>query len=299
MLESLILQNFQCHKRLKIDFSSTVTVLRGPNGAGKSAVLRALKWLTLNEWDGTKDTQIHWGESECSVKLKFDGISVTRSRTVSTNTYKLGGKEFRSFGVGIPEPIVKALKIERNNFQEQSDPAFWFYLSGGQVAQALNRIINLDSIDTSLTNVAQELRKALDNVQFTDQRHKEAANLTKSLSWTVEAMNDLMVINDNIEKSEEINARLAQVRTLWGRFKSATALRSKLVDAALGAAELKRQIDDLEQVNKRIDTLTSTLNKLTDKGDLACQLTDRLKQKESRLKKLLKTCPLCGRADPQ
>ena len=72
-LKSLTLTNFGRHESLRIDLSSTLTVIKGPNGAGKSTLLQAIFFAFggVSAVDGSaKDIPRH-GSSNCEVVLRL------------------------------------------------------------------------------------------------------------------------------------------------------------------------------------------------------------------------------------
>ncbi len=81
-LVSLQLVNFQVHTGLIIDFSPGITTIVGPTDHGKSSILRALRWVCLNDLSG--EQFIREGRKSCAVCLfvvRFPGnpFEATRS----------------------------------------------------------------------------------------------------------------------------------------------------------------------------------------------------------------------------
>src|SRR6185503_10180498 len=111
-LESLKLENFQCHGSTTISFSPTITTIKGPSDVGKSSILRALGWICLNNIPG--EEFIKEGEKETGVTLdistgKGEDWKIVRIRGKHTNTYELDGEEFKAFGTSVPQPIADLL----------------------------------------------------------------------------------------------------------------------------------------------------------------------------------------------
>src|SRR4051812_38242007 len=97
---SLVLKNFQKHKLLKIQFSPHITTIKGRTDRGKSSILRALKWLCLNNLIGNEF--IRTGSSKAKVGLSVKDHRIVREKGAS-NLYVLDGKEFRAFGSKVPD----------------------------------------------------------------------------------------------------------------------------------------------------------------------------------------------------
>jgi DNA repair protein SbcC/Rad50 len=166
---------------------SRVSILVGDNGAGKSAVLRALRWVMLNEWPGEAGGQVTWGEDECAVTLSLDGHVIRRGRKSDKNLYMLDDQKFHAFGTLLPQPVSALTRVVPENFQDQDEPAFWLYLSRGQAATALNEIFSLDSIDSSLANVGADLRRARMKASVCQERLEDAQGDEERTRWAVQA----------------------------------------------------------------------------------------------------------------
>ncbi len=156
--KSLILKDFQAHKSLKVPFSRSITSIVGPSDRGKSAILRALRWVCLNDFAG--DEFIREGATRALVRLRTRRHAILRKKGAEGNIYALDEERFRAFGTSVPEPIAKLLQLSEVNFQDQHDAPFWFALSAGEVSRRLNAIIDLSVIDTSLSNAAGAVKKA-------------------------------------------------------------------------------------------------------------------------------------------
>ncbi len=299
MIKSIHLRNFRLHKNLKVEFDQNITTIVGKSYAGKSTIVRALRWVCLNKPPGT--SVIHWGEKECSVRLKIDHNTVTRVRGRSKNLYLLKtrkkGKEesyrYEAFGNDVPERIEQMLNISELNFQQQHSLPFWFGETAGEVSRKLNRIVNLGTIDSTLSNLSSMLNKSKNTVEVCKSRLKEIRQQKKELQFvehmtqewkTLQSLQrkyneldyevfDLEEMIDKIEDCEETVQKtrppdISSLTKRWGRY-------SELQDECL---LLQKRVDNLIRVRKDVV---------------------RLKEKSKCLQKTMettfgKTCPLCG-----
>lgn len=158
MLARLHLKNFQSHRDTVINFDPGVNAIAGLSDSGKSAIFRALNWVINNKPAGA-DFATH-GESSVEVELILSsGTKIRRRRTKSDNLFEMDGKEYRAFGQDVPEEIRAALNFADVNFHFQMDEPFllgsgW---SPGSIAQYLNRIARLDSIDNAVSDIRRGL----------------------------------------------------------------------------------------------------------------------------------------------
>lgn len=166
MIQFLALKGFQCHKSIKLDLGEITTIV-GATDAGKSSILRALRWLCLNQGGDF----IQEGAKYAAVMIQLGGNKkIVRRRSKSHNIYAFGEDVFKAFGTSVPDPIKAVLKVDAINFQGQHDPPFWFTQTGGEVSRELNRIIDLSVIDSALGNVASRHRKAQERVGIVQER---------------------------------------------------------------------------------------------------------------------------------
>lgn len=228
MIESLQIVGFQKHKSRRIEFGPGVTTIVGPSDAGKSSLLRALYWVCLNRPGGQEF--INWDLEKVKVALSVDGRRVLRRRG-KANVYALDGKEFRAFGDKVPQEIAELLNVSENNFQLQHDSPFWFSLTPGQVSRELNRIVDLEVIDTSLAHLASELRKASTVVEVCYERWRSAKRRRKRLLWVPEAADDLEALESIQKKVDDNAARASSLGDLIDKAVKATADEATALDA--------------------------------------------------------------------
>ena len=87
MIKSIILNNFQAHEYLKLDFSKDLNIITGLSDAGKSCVRRAIGWICFNENISETDYRKE-GTSETSVSLILENdFTIERIRTNILNRY--------------------------------------------------------------------------------------------------------------------------------------------------------------------------------------------------------------------
>jgi len=292
MLTSLKLKNWQCHKNLNIKFDK-ITCLIGDNGSGKSAIVRALKFICLNKWDGMSNDHITWGADESEIEIRIDKHTIKRVKGKSNNTYTLDEEEFKSFQSGIPDPISNLLKITNRNFQSQDDMSFWLHLTGGELVKNLNDIVNLEEIDEIVNNIAKISKDCKSKISLGQERLDNAQIIKKSLDWLKEASEQLSTIeslereieerDSRIEQAERELARLSQVTEEYQRAQTKLLALKSSADLLAGISIARSAIADLER------TIALEEN--------YCQTIIKLKKKKASFLSTLKICPLCGRTD--
>jgi len=203
MLERIRLTNFQCHAELKIGLKESILAVVGDSDKGKSTLCRAIRWLALNKPRGSGF--IRWGQKLCSVKIRLDGHDIERIRDSTGNRYVFGGKEYKAAGNDVPGDIRAFLAMGPENFQQQHDSPFWFGLTPGELGKELNKIVDMEIIDTAIGNVASRLRKGRATEDVCEQRLAQAEDRAEELGWVpryVEECNQLVDLEKAAEQAE-------------------------------------------------------------------------------------------------
>lgn len=296
MFESITLCNFQCHKKLVVELDEHLTVLTGRSDIGKSSVVRACRWLCLNQPAGNEF--VSHGEKFSRVILKVDKHKIIR-RIGDRNEYKLDGKPYKAFGREVPTDIASLLNLNEDNFQSQLDPPFWFSLSAGQVSKELNRIINLGAIDEVMSYLLNEGRKAKQNVELTRNRLREAKSQKDNYAWVPAAASKLASLQKLADKLLVKRTQAAQIRELTA---SSAKLTSRLESSGTRKArglvvqQVGEQLVEQQTKQKELKNLLGDIKNLED--DL-CKAKEKLKKTQQELDLALstsQTCPVCNQS---
>jgi len=250
-LEKLKLVNFQSHEKLCLGFDPQITTITGPTDRGKSAILRALRWICLNDIRG--DAFVKEGEDHAVVLLKVDGEKIKRVRGGSKNLYFLDEEEFVAFGNGVPKDVQFVLNTSSINFQDQHDPPFWFNLNPGDVSRQLNSVIDLGIIDQVMSNVGAAVRSSHGRVAMSKERLEEAKTELEDLKpqWgRVKDFGKLKAAYEEQTEAEESRDRLGEV---------VESIRSNQAEALLLQA---KEAEDLLRLGVDLRENTSTVHRL-------------------------------------
>jgi DNA repair exonuclease SbcCD ATPase subunit len=288
VLEKLIIKGFQKHENRTIEFDR-ITCIVGPNDVGKSSILRALFWLTFNRPSGNQFKT--WDLDSTIVKLVVDGKTVIKKKG-RKSYYSLDGKKFKAFGTSVPPQISDHLKMERVNFQKQKDPLFWLSLSPAQVSKELNRIVDLDIIDSSLSDTAREIRKTSTKLEVLEEELKDAQKLRKSLKWTVQAQEELDAI---IQKQSTYDDNVVRINVLSSLISDVERLDRMAKDRAR-LATMGRNVTAAVEKHVKLNTSIKRLSSLIEKHEQKESELCRLKKDLERISKSLasvRKCPVC------
>ena len=301
MISKIQLRNFKCYKKKDIVLSPYVNIIIGANAIGKSTILRSIRWLAKNKPSG--DSVINWDANKAAVRITIGNYRITRTKGKGVNTYKLlkrgwkKSKVFKAFGNKVPEEIQKVINLSDINFQGQHEAPFWFCKTPGEVSRQLNAIVNLDIIDTTMSNITSALYKSRITIDVIKGRLKENKLQRKELAYIKEMNNDLKVV-ENAECYYLKTA--ADYDILQGTLEETTKYQ-RIVENARGAkrdgltamskgAKYQRIID-----SGQYESLQSLISIIEEHKEIKCQAEKQLKECKKTLEKIAGgRCPLCG-----
>lgn len=262
-LESIHIENFQTHKDVQVTFGDRITCITGASDRGKSAILRALIWVMTNRPTG--DSFIRYGTDETRVTVCVDGHTVQRIKGKKRNIYILDDVEFKAIKSDVPDEIASLFNVGENNIQQQFDPIFWFSSTAGEVGRNLNKIVNLDIIDYTLSalqtqnkqikteadvlaGLIEEQERVLDNVEEitaiqkiidrVDNIEKQYGECVKQTNKLKTSIQELKSVSGYLERAEKWEERQRQLDILTDQYIEMVNQLSQLEEAICDVAKL-------------------------------------------------------------
>lgn len=262
MFESVTFRNLQKHKNKTIDFDPKVTVLVGPSQAGKSGIIRGLGLLCLNHWN---KAFLRHGKKFVSASLKVDGKTIKRKKGQGVNLYFVNGKALkRDLGSGnaVPTEVADILNVGQENFQKQLDQHFWFSDTPGQVSRNLNKIVNLNAIDSTLSAAASEVKSSKVELEVSQSRLRSAKEQLEELKWVEEFAADLEVLERHKEKLRLKSHRIASIRYLIANVQNLASKQESVSNALLDAKKVLSVARKGRELSKRRESLQKLIGQL-------------------------------------
>lgn len=283
MFRTLELKNFQSHKKTMLEFVPGVNAIVGTSDSGKSAIIRAINLIVNNRPSGIEYLNNSMDKKDsCIVSLKMDECSVVREKNNRTgknqiNRYILDDNELKAMGVGIPDEVQAKLNMSELNTQYQMDAPFLISETPGEVARVLNRVVNLDIIDKSLSRAESQKRsinsqikllseqlenreddlKKFDTLDDMDYKLQILEETDKCISEAVDASNDIVNI---LEEFDELKKQDFSILNAENELNSTIALHRHISlndDTLCGLNDvISRQNSlshDLKQLNVTLD----------------------------------------------
>jgi DNA repair exonuclease SbcCD ATPase subunit len=277
MITSASIQNAQSHKDTFIEFDSGVNVFVGDTDSGKSAIMRSLRYAIWNR-PNSKSLVSNWG-GVLKVELNIDGNFIVR-KSDNKEVYLLNDLEFNSFGTKTPVEIERIINMEEINNQEQIDNFFLLTETPGYVASYLNKIANLEQIDSTTKSIKSELnetnrliehqkedlkkkeaelesfsflaefKKDLDEADAFQVRVKDTTILIDVLSYHIK---EIKKCNEQIEEANEMLSIKPEVNSALSLFKQSNELEIKI-------KKIQWYITCISDFDKEIEELTKLLD---------------------------------------
>ena len=218
MIHAIQISNFQAHKSTYIAFNEGVNAIIGISDSGKTSILRALTWCITNKPSGDA-FQSSWGGDTIVTVTLSSGDTITRGRDKKGNYYKVNDTEFRAFGAGDPPQEVQALFNMNNiNISAQMDAPFLLSSSPGEVAQILNRVVNLDVIDTATSNIRKKKLEVDRELSAAETRTNELSKQLTEYAYLEELEKDIIVfetLQNRLKTTQAEKTLLHELITQW------------------------------------------------------------------------------------
>ena len=132
-IKRLVLENFKCHKSLRLDFEGCNASVYGDNASGKTSIYDALTWLLFgkdSQGNGEKNIEIkpldangevkdHLAETAVEAVLLVNGEEVPLRRTYKEVWSTKRGSSQATYDGNTSEYYVSGVPCKRNAFQEK------------------------------------------------------------------------------------------------------------------------------------------------------------------------------------
>jgi exonuclease SbcC len=281
MIKSIKIKNFQSHEESFIEFVPGVNALVGLSDNGKTTVLRALNWVINNRPLG-EGFRSHWGGDTIVTAELGSGVQIQRGRTKNDNWYSITTnadvlQEFRAFGDKVPAEVSALFNLNELNLSSQMDAPFLLSIHPGEVAQTLNRVVNLDIIDASIAAIRKKKLSADTDLKANGGKLEALQNKLEALKWLDIAGSALQVI-EGLESqrsaitscAEGVKALLSKITTVEASTGPAKALAEAFggvvlaESAVVSLSTLQRQRERLRVIHSSLQTAQQSIDKYSD-----------------------------------
>lgn len=259
MIKSLRIQNCESHLDTKFDFSPGLNVFVGESDKGKSGVFRAYKLLTQNKPGGDWCRPLYWeGDTIITGEFINPGLTLTRTRSKSENTYTLNDEKPINAGTSVPENIAKLLDLDDVNLQTQIERAFLMFESSGERGRILNRIAGLEEIETTLDNAKQDVNR-LNKSWLSEKGMVEAKEKELEVFVDIEEMERrvglIETAQNKLDHSESRIIKLDKLADAFESVENAIVLKEGLLACEGMLEAVKLKTGEMTAVQSRVNKL--------------------------------------------
>ena len=277
MIKNQRIINIQSHKDTTLEYCPGFNVIIGESNEGKSVIMKALNLIIENSpsidqfrnWDCGKNDLIS-SEIESS-----EGISIARRQIKGTNEYTISGYEnpFRGMKKNeVPEEVTKILNLGGINIQKQSDNFFLLNQKPVEVARYLNKLVDLDIIDTTTSNMNKRKLKVDSDLK---RKVKELEEKEKELE-AYDDIEELELILSSVEKdNKKFEDQLEEAKNLVYYVQNIDKKEIEL-------SELQKTIDFESKVDSVLE-IAEIIEENKELADILYNSIENLKEKEKEL----------------
>lgn len=217
MLKKVIIQGFQSHEYTELDFNDFTNIIRGDNDSGKSAIRRAILWVLTNRPTGT--SFINWDfddKTPCSVSIHFDNHVVTkrRSRDSKVNEYVVDGEVLTAFGASVPPVVEEIFALDDTNIELQHSALFMLAESAPEMARRLNKLTNLEDIDTAYSIIRKKKNDNLKDIRTEEARKKSTEEELEKYSFVDEALPYAIQLQQHADTAMDLSKEIVDAAAL-------------------------------------------------------------------------------------
>lgn len=271
MLTKAVVRNFQKHKKLIIRFDPRVTTVVGKTDAGKSSFLRALQFALFSKWSPRYHRH---GTDTAVVDLYIDGKRVRRVKAAKgRNGYTVDGKTLNAVGKGgVPPEVSKLFNLSGANVQSQLDPVFWFSETPGAIGKKLNKVVNLEQIDSvqakagaAARDAARDRDAAKARLDTARKEYRAAAAAEDAIRFGTEALRlsrrlkrtdrELRELKSLVRSAVSLTTGLSALEEAAALGGMAVRLGREAADWGDRAADLRKLIENAEAAERGVPEL--------------------------------------------
>lgn len=317
MIRGIKLVGFQSHVDTSINLTEGLNVITGPSDSGKTAVIRAVRWVALNEPQG--DAVVNQSVGYAQVTIITDTGVVTKVRNKGKVRYEINidGENISYDKSEIPQEVYRILGINKTSFGDvevvlpfafQLDAPFLISSPASFGGKVLGKICNADTVELAVKKSSREVSQANDakrqaektieetklalqsyeNLQEVEQRLQQCRELVTDIEKGIVNRDTLSKLhNSYIAAYEKLNAVRDTVHLL-----SEIPQRAEEVSALeLQAVRYNRLLtlySKYSATNKHLNSVQNIINKTRtfEQATLCLEFIEEVRKRLQRLQSL-------------
>ena len=214
MIEAIELIHVQGHVYSLLEFVPGLNIIKGESHEGKSSIARAFEKALRNK--PARLNLLSWpsllpnGKENMEIAIQFskdEYIKMTKGK--NKNQYEVSGYDdpFKALNKDVPEEVQLVTKMNRVNLQSQHEKFFMLQDSPGEVAKKFNKLLDLEIIDTTQSNINSKIKE----IESTKKVHNKSLIELKSELSEYDFLDGIEILIDEVDKLS-IEIKKAEVR---------------------------------------------------------------------------------------
>jgi DNA repair ATPase RecN len=189
----------------------------------------------------------------------------------------VNGEILEAIGSDIPPEVEKLLKIGEVNIQRQMDPPFLLASSSGDVSRFFNKLVNLDSIDLTMSVMDGQKRHTTSKLKSADTELESFGEQLKEFHWVDDAVDMLRYLEHLDTKKTDLHK---QYNKLDGVAEKSETLERRIEDASTYA----KYEHEIQKIMEAYDSFMAKSNEV---GRL-CSNLDSVEKSTAEIEEALK-----------
>lgn len=271
-ITNLLMENFQIHKELLLEFTPGVNVLVGESDAGKSAVVRSLELLLRNQPKGGEGIyQSDFTENPLKVILEDDRNNLIEREN---RVYKVNGSPLKAYGSVVPEQVTELFPMKDINFQFQLDPYFLVLETGGRAAEILNKATGFNDQELILTEIKKRFSESRRILKMLIKQKESTNKEIEKLKTVPHLLMKAKAIISLEKELEENVGKLATIEMLSADIAEAEHEIKKYINLDVYKSDLKK----IYGADFKVDDVLKNKNEIRSKWMRSIELDNEIKK---------------------
>ena len=206
MIRGIKLVGFQSHVDTSINLTEGLNVITGPSDSGKTAVIRAIRWVALNEPQG--DAVVNQSVGYAQVTIITDTGVVTKVRNKGKVRYEINidGENISYDKSEIPQEVYRILGINKTSFGDvevvlpfafQLDAPFLISSPASFGGKVLGKICNADTVELAVKKSSRAVSQAND-------AKRQAEKTIEETKLALQSYDNLQEVEQQLQQCREL-----------------------------------------------------------------------------------------------
>lgn len=256
MIRGIKLVGFQSHIDTSINLTEGLNVITGPSDSGKTAIIRAVRWVALNEPQGGAVVNQSVGYAQVTIITDTGVVTKVRNKGKVRYEINIDGENISYDKSEIPQEVYRILGINKTSFGDvevvlpfafQLDAPFLISSPASFGGKVLGKICNADTVELAVKKSSREVSQANEAKRQTEKTIEETKLALQSY-----------------ENLQEVEQRLQQCRELVTGIEKGIVNRdtlSKLHSSYISAYEKLNAVRDtvhlLSEIPQRAEEVSA------------------------------------------